>query len=122
VIENDYNDLYFTEMEERRSFKYPPFYRIINLNVKHKDPEIVYHQAAWLANELRKQFGDRVIGPETPLISRIRNYYIRSIMLKFEKDGIAINKAKIVIRDVITQFQTTKLSKGSVVQADVDPY
>jgi primosomal protein N' (replication factor Y) len=122
VIENDYTGLYFTEMEERRSFKYPPFYRIINLNVKHKDPEIVYHQAAWLANELRKQFGDRVIGPETPLISRIRNYYIRSIMLKFEKDGISINKAKNVIRNLITQFQTTKLSKGSVVQADVDPY
>jgi primosomal protein N' (replication factor Y) len=122
VIENDYNDLYFTEMEERRSFKYPPFYRIINLDIKHKDPEIVYHQAAYLATELRKQFGDRVIGPEFPLVARIRNYYIKSIMLKFEKDGISIIKAKAIIREIITQFQTTKLSKGSVVQPDVDPY
>ncbi|MDB5109229.1 MAG: priA [Mucilaginibacter sp.] len=122
VIENDYHDLYFTEMEERKSFKYPPFYRIINLDVKHKDPEIVNNQGIYLANELRKQFGDRVIGPESPLISRIRNYYIKSIMLKFEKDGISINKVKAAIRDVITQFQTTKLSKGSVVQPDVDPY
>jgi len=122
VIENDYNDLYFTEMEERRSFKYPPFYRIINLDVKHRDPEAVYHQSAYLAIELRKHFGDRVIGPEFPLIARIRNYYIRSIMLKFERDGISVNKAKSIIRDVITQFQTTKLSKGSVIQPDVDPY
>jgi primosomal protein N' (replication factor Y) len=122
VIENDYNDLYFTEMEERRSFKYPPFYRIINLDVKHKDPEMLYNQSAYLATELRKHFGDRVIGPEFPLIGRIRNYYIKTIMLKFEKDGISINKAKVIIRDVITQFQTTKLSKGSVVQPDVDPY
>ena len=122
VIENDYADLYFTEMEERRSFKYPPFYRIINLDVKHKDPELVNYQAIYLANELRKQFGDRVIGPEVPLIGRIRNYFIKSIMLKFEKDGISINKAKTIIRDIITQFQTTKLSKGSVVQPDVDPY
>lgn len=122
VIENDYNGLYFTEMEERKSFKYPPFYRIINLDVKHKDAEVVYNQAAYLATELRKHFGDRVIGPEFPLIARIRNYYIRSIMLKFEKDGISINKAKAIVRDVITQFQTTKLSKGSVVQPDVDPY
>jgi primosomal protein N' (replication factor Y) len=121
VIENDYLDLYLTEMEERRSFKYPPFYRIINLDVKHKNPDILYNQAEYLATELRKNFGDRVIGPEFPMINRIRNYYIKSIMLKFEKDGISINRVKAVIRDMITQFQTTKLSKGNVVQVDVDP-
>ncbi len=121
VIENNYNDLYFTEMEERRSFKYPPFYRIINLDVKHKDPAIVNNQADYLAAELRKHFGDRVIGPEFPLVGRIRNYYIKTIMLKFEKDLVSVNKAKTIIRDVITQFQTTKLSKGSIVQPDVDP-
>jgi primosomal protein N' (replication factor Y) len=122
VIENDYSDLYFTEMEERKSFKYPPYYRIINMDIKHKNPEILYNQAEYLANELRKHFGDRVIGPEAPLINRIRNYYIKSIMLKFERDTISIVKAKAIIRDVITQFQTTKLSKGSIVQPDVDPY
>jgi primosomal protein N' (replication factor Y) (superfamily II helicase) len=122
VIENDYHDLYLTEMEERRSFKYPPFYRIINLDIKHKNADVLYNQAEYLATELRKNFGDRVIGPEVPLISRIRNYYIKSIMLKFEKDGISINRVKMVIKDIITQFQTTKLSKGSIVQPDVDPY
>jgi len=122
VIENDYTGLYFTEMEERRNFKYPPFYRIINLDIKHKDPEMVNNQSAYLAVELRKHFGDRVIGPEYPLVGRIRNYYIKSIMLKFEKDAVSIAKAKTIIRDTITQFQTTKLSKGSIVQPDVDPY
>ncbi|MFB9845397.1 replication restart helicase PriA [Mucilaginibacter ginsenosidivorans] len=121
VIENDYKDLYFTEMEERKSFKYPPFYRIINLDVKHKSQDILYNQAEYLATELRKNFGDRVIGPEYPLISRIRNYYIKSIMLKFERDVESINRAKAIIKDVITQFQTTKLSKGAIIQADVDP-
>jgi primosomal protein N' (replication factor Y) len=122
VIENDYSDLYFTEMEERKSFKYPPYFRIIGMDVKHRNPEILYNQAEYLANELRKHFGDRVIGPEAPLINRIRNYYIKSIMLKFERDTISIVKAKAIIRDVITQFQTTKLSKGSIIQPDVDPY
>jgi primosomal protein N' (replication factor Y) len=122
VIENDYQDLYLTEMAERKSFKYPPFYRIINLDIKHKNSDILYNQAEYLATELRKNFGDRVIGPEFPLVGRIRNYFIKSIMLKFEKDGISINRVKAVIRDVITQFQTTKLSKGSIVQPDVDPY
>lgn len=122
VIENDYHDLYFTEMEERKTFKYPPFYRMISLDIKHKNQDIVINQSIYLANELRKQFGDRVIGPESPLINRIRNYYIQSIMLKIEKDGVSINKVKATLRDIITQFQTTKLSKGSVVQPDVDPY
>ncbi|MEO6850273.1 MAG: primosomal protein N', partial [Mucilaginibacter sp.] len=122
VIENDYQDLYFTEMEERKTFKYPPFYRIINLDIKHKNADILYNQAEYLATELRKNFGDRVIGPEFPLVGRVRNYYIKSIMLKFEKDGVSINRVKSVIKDVITQFQTTKLSKGSIVHPDVDPY
>jgi len=123
VIENDYKDLYLTEMNERRGFKYPPFYRLINLDIKHKNPEIVHNQAVYLAKELRSHFGeDRVIGPQAPLVSRIRNFYIQSILLKFEKDTISINKAKALIRDVITQFQTTKLSKGSIIQPDVDPY
>jgi len=122
VIDNDYADLYFTEMTERKSFNYPPFYRLINLDIKHKSQEVLYQQAVYLGNELRKHFGDRVIGPQPPLVSRIRNYYIQSILLKFEKDAISINKAKAIIRDTITQFQTTKLSKGSIVQPDVDPY
>ncbi|OOQ59616.1 replication restart helicase PriA [Mucilaginibacter pedocola] len=122
VIENDYLDLYLTEMEERKSFKYPPFYRIISIDIKHKTPEILYNQAEYLAAELRKHFGERVIGPEPPLVNRIRNYYIKTIMLKFEKDGVSVVKAKALIRDTITQFQTTQLSKGSIVQPDVDPY
>jgi len=122
VIRNDYKELYLTEIEERKSFKYPPFYRIIQMDIKHRDVEKLYHQAEYLAVELRKHFGDRVIGPEYPLISRIRNFYIKSIMLKFEKDNISIVKVKAVIRDVIQEFQTTKLSKGCIVQPDVDPY
>ncbi|PWK77329.1 replication restart DNA helicase PriA [Mucilaginibacter oryzae] len=122
VIENNYLDLYLTEMEERRNFAYPPFYRIINLDIKHKNPDVLSNQATYIAARLREHFGERVIGPEPPLVSRIRNYYIQSIMLKFEKDGISIVKAKSVLRDVITQFQTTKLSTGSIIQPDVDPY
>ncbi|WP_295772508.1 primosomal protein N' [uncultured Mucilaginibacter sp.] len=122
VIRNDYKDLYLTEIDERKNFKYPPFYRIINLDIKHKDADKLYQQAEYLAIELRKHFGDRVIGPEYPLVSRIRNFYIKSIMLKFEKDGISIVKVKSLIRDIIVQFQTTPLSKGCIVQPDVDPY
>ncbi len=122
VIANDYKDLYFTEIEERKTFKYPPFYRIIQFDIKHRDPDQLILQADYLAAELRKHFGDRVVGPEFPLISRIRNFYIKSIMLKFERDTVSLAKVKQIIREVILQYQTTKLSKGSLVQPDVDPY
>lgn len=122
VIRNDYKELYETEIIERKAFKYPPFYRIIQLDIKHKVPEQLYMQAQYLGGELRKHFGDRVIGPEAPLINRIRNYYIQSITLKFEKDTVSIAKAKTILQDVLVQFQTTKLSKGCIVQPDVDPY
>jgi len=122
VIENDYVDLYNTEMPERQNFKYPPFYRLIQMDIKHKDPEILHHQADALARDLRVHFGDRVIGPEYPLVGRIRNYFIKSIIMKFEKDGISLPKVKATIRDVVTHFNTTKLSKGSIIQPDVDPY
>ncbi|OKS87224.1 replication restart helicase PriA [Mucilaginibacter polytrichastri] len=122
VIDNDYAALYKNEIDERKSFKYPPFYRLIQLDIKHKDPDMLYQQAEFLGTELRKHFGDRVIGPEYPLVSRIRNFYIKTIMLKFERDADSLNKAKDIIRAVLLQFQTTKLSKGSLVQPDVDPY
>lgn len=122
VIDNDYAELYKNEIDERKSFKYPPFYRMIQLDIKHKDPDMLYQQAEYLGAELRKHFGDRVIGPEYPLVSRIRNFYIKTIMLKFERDTLSLNKAKDIIKNVMLQFQTTKLSKGSVVQPDVDPY
>jgi primosomal protein N' (replication factor Y) len=122
VIRNDYKELYEIEMIERKAFKYPPYYRIIQLDIKHKVPEQLYIQSEYLGNQLRKHFGDRVMGPEAPLINRIRNYYIRTITLKFEKDTVSIAKVKTILTDVLLQFQTTKLSKGCIVQPDVDPY
>ena len=122
VIANDYKDLYFTELEERKTFKYPPFYRIIQFDIKHRDLDQLILQADYIAGELRKHFGDRVIGPEFPLINRIRSFYIKSITLKFERDSISLAKVKSIIREVILQYQTTRLSKGSLVQPDVDPY
>jgi primosomal protein N' (replication factor Y) len=122
VISNDYTGMYEMEIEERKKFKYPPFYRIIQLDVKNKDPEKLHHQAEYLGTELKKQFGDRVIGPEFPLINRIRNYYIKSVLLKVEKDGISITKVKAALRNILEGYETSPNSKGSIIQIDVDPY
>ncbi|RYE19095.1 MAG: primosomal protein N', partial [Sphingobacteriaceae bacterium] len=121
VIRNDYTEMYHLEMNERLQFKYPPFYRVIQLDVKHKNAEALFHQAEYLGNELKKQFGDRVLGPEYPLINRIRNFYIKTITIKIEKEGTSMVRVKNILKEAILQFQTEKISKGSLIRIDVDP-
>ncbi len=121
VIRNDYAEMYQMEMNERQQFKYPPFYRVVRLDVKHKNAEVLFHQAEYLGNALKKQFGDRVLGPEFPLINRIRNYYIKTIIIKIEKEGTSMVRVKNILKEAILQFQTEKISKGSLIRVDVDP-
>jgi primosomal protein N' (replication factor Y) len=71
---------------------------------------------------LRKQFGERVLGPEQPLVGRIRTYYIQTILLKFERSTVSISKAKEALRNIILHYNSDKLNKSSFLQVDVDPY
>lgn len=121
VIANDYAQMYADEMEERKQFNYPPFTRLIFINVKHKDANVLNVAAQQLANSLRAQLGDRILGPEQPLVARIRNYYIKQIIIKTEKSA-AIQKVKAVLKDTIHNFNAQKDFKSVITQIDVDPY
>ena len=121
VIANDYPQMYADEMEERKQFNYPPFSRLIFINVKHKDANVLNFAAQTLANSLRAQLGNRILGPEQPLVARIRNYYIKQIIIKTEKNA-AIQKVKAVLKDTIKDFNAQKDFKSVITQIDVDPY
>jgi len=121
VIANDYAQMYADEMEERKQFNYPPFSRLIFINVKHKDANVLNFAAQTLANSLRAQLGNRILGPEQPLVARIRNYYIKQIIIKTEKNA-AIQKVKAVLKDTIKDFNAQKDFKSVITQIDVDPY
>lgn len=85
VVANDYAGMYDHQLAEREAFRYPPFYRMINVYMKHREEEEVESVAQWMAVQLRKMFGtERVLGPDKPVISRIQNLYIRKIVLKIE--------------------------------------
>lgn len=122
VIRNEYAEMFDTEILERRNFHYPPLYRLIQLDVKHKDISSLLRIAGSLANILRGQFADRILGPEAPLIARIRNYYIQTILIKIEKEGVSIQKIKEALRDILVNFDSDPSNKGVYIQADVDPY
>ena len=121
VMENNYEQMYEDELEERRQFHYPPFSRLIFINVKHKDANVLNLAAQALANNLRAQLGKRVLGPEQPLVSRVRNYYIKQIILKIEKTA-AMQKVKSVLLDTIKDFNSQKDFRSVIAQIDVDPY
>jgi len=95
---------------------------LIKIEVKHKDNLRVVDCASRLAIQLRQQFGDRVLGPEEPIVGRIRNYYINTLLLKMERASVSISKVKEVLRDVLQRYNTDKLNKGSFLHVDVDPY
>lgn len=122
VIRNDYEEMFNTEIIERRNFHYPPLYRLIKIDVKHKDLSKLHDISSLFAKNLRAQFGKRVLGPEAPMIGRIRNYYIQTILLKVEKEGISVNKIKEALQRILVDFETLPISKGVVMHIDVDPY
>lgn len=121
VMENNYQQMYEDELEERRQFHYPPFSRLIFINVKHKDANVLNLAAQTLANNLRSQLGKRVLGPEQPLVSRVRNYYIKQIILKIERTA-AMQKVKTVLVETIRDFNAQKDFRSVITQIDVDPY
>lgn len=121
VIENDYTDLFNTEIIERKNYNYPPLYRLIQLDVKHKEPGRLAMISNSLAKFLKQLFRERVLGPEAPLISRVRNYYIQTILIKAEKEGTSIVKIKEALYQAIQKFEAEPANKGILIQIDVDP-
>lgn len=122
VIDNDYEGMFMAEVTERKHYAYPPFYRLINIDLKHKDQQVSANAAARLAVLLREQLGGRVLGPEVPLVGRVRNYYIHSILLKIERTGVSMAKVKDAVKELIHFFSANKENKGVRIQVDVDPY
>jgi primosomal protein N' (replication factor Y) len=121
VIENKYLEMYHDELEERKRFNYPPFIKLIFINIKHKDADLLNVAAQQFATALRQQLGSRVLGPEQPMVSRIRNYYIKQVIIKNDKNT-SITKVKSVLKEVVLKFQTEKEFRGVNFQIDVDPY
>ena len=70
------------QLQERYNFKYPPFYRVIKITLKHRDYNKVEHASDWFAKSLRNYLKQHVLGPEFPPVSRIRNQYLKNILVK----------------------------------------
>jgi primosomal protein N' (replication factor Y) len=112
--------MYRQEIFERKSYYYPPFYRLIYLTLKHRDKQVIERAANYLAEQLRQPFGNRVLGPEMPYVSRIYNKYIFEIKLKLEREASPA-KFKEMLRDKIVDFKAEPDFKQVQVVINVDP-
>lgn len=119
VSTNDYEGMYTDQINERRLFKYPPLHRILKITFKHRDYGKVEDASAWFAKSLRLAFKDDVLGPEFPAVSRIRNQYLKNVVLKIKKDQ-PLGKTKEYIRKIEKSFDTIGQFKGVRVIYNVD--
>jgi primosomal protein N' (replication factor Y) len=121
VMEHDFKGFYETEIQERKLFFYPPYYKMIHLTLRNTDERKLNAAAQNLAVKLRLVFKERVVGPEFPVIKRIQNFFIKEIKIKIEKDA-SDRKVKDKIQEMIDLFYAEADNKSSRLSIDVDPY
>jgi primosomal protein N' (replication factor Y) len=120
LITNDFKSYARRQLMDRNSFLYPPYTRLIEIIIKHKQKEVMDMAGDHLTGALKKQLGVRVMGPEYPVISRIRNHYLKRILLKIEKEKSIVEVKEFVIKCI----EETKMHddyKSLIISVDVDP-
>jgi primosomal protein N' (replication factor Y) len=120
ITVNDYWQMFYDQMTERQLFRYPPFRRLINVYLRHRDDQLLEHLATETGERLRSIFGDRVLGPERPPVSRIQSLYIRKIMLKIEHQA-PITQVREALLSIQNQILMLPIAKNLNIYYDVDP-
>lgn len=121
VKHHDFKGFYEMEIADREKYSYPPFTRVVNIYIKHKDAAAVDAIAVAYAKRLISVFGNRVLGPEKPFVSRVSTWYLQSIMLKVES-GASMRKVKGILRDIYVGMAENPMMKQAIVYYDVDPF
>jgi len=120
VIDNNYIKSYKDILLERRNFNYPPYYRLLEIKLKYKEYNLLNEASDVLAQLLRDQFGKNVLGPEYPIVSRIKNQFIKSILVKIARDK-SLLKTKEILAEQVSSFKKLKSYKSVQIILDVDP-
>lgn len=121
VIDNNYQEMYDSQILERRNFHYPPFYRLIKFSLKHKDFHLLNNAAQEFTSLLRSEFGTAVLGPEYPMVSKVRGLFLKDTMLKLPKAKSNV-QMKSIIRKAINQFRDNRTYNSVRLVINVDPY
>lgn len=119
VVHANYLALFHDQMAERKTFHYPPTYRLITVYLKHRDDAVVDHAAQHYAALLRPFFHDDLLGPDRPVVSRVQLQYIRKLMVKIPPtlSSMSVRRSLLSARDVLHEY---KVYRGVTVYFDVE--
>ena len=117
---HDYEQLYRSQLGERELFHYPPFHRLICVQLRHHDAKRAEEAASILQQRLSLIFGNRVSGVVVPSVARLQAYHIRHVLLRIEQ-GASLSGAKQRLRQAIDYTLSQQEAKGIQILIDVDP-
>ncbi|MDI6047152.1 replication restart helicase PriA [Flavobacterium yafengii] len=121
VTNNDYLGMYKEQLYDRQIYKYPPYFRIIKLTLKQRDFDKLKEGSMWLYQVMSQNLNMPVLGPEEPAISRIRNEYIRTIIIKIPQNASIVNTKK-TIQKMLNSFEAVAQYRAIKVTSNVDFY
>ncbi len=119
VVNMNYNAMFNQQVLDRQTFKYSPFYKIIQIRLKHKNFETLRDGANWMAGMLKNQLAVEVLGPEEPAINKIRNEYIKVIMIKMLNNS-NVATVKTLLKRQLESFDTISQYRSIKVNINVD--
>ena len=119
VASGDYHAMALKELEERRTYGYPPYSHLVRIMLRHSDYDLLRHGAHHYATLLRKKFGTRVMGPVSSALEMLRGEHRAEIIIKIES-GASMQKARRMIREAITEGEKTKSYSSIKLSIDVD--
>lgn len=120
VMRNDYEQLYYDQLAERQLFRYPPYYRLVYVYLKHRKEEVLDMAADMMAAQLRAGLGDRVLGPDKPPVARIQTLFIKKMIVKVEQTA-SMSKVRNYLLAVQRAVMADERFRSLVVYYDVDP-
>ncbi|MFH6944886.1 primosomal protein N' [Flavobacterium sp. FlaQc-50] len=121
VTTNNYIGMYKEQLYDRQIYKYPPYFRIIKLTLKHRDFDKLKEGSMWLYQVLSQNLNMPVLGPEEPAINRIRNEYIRTILIKIPQN-LPLGSTKKTIQKMLNSFEAVGQYRPIKVVINVDFY
>ena len=120
VVNNDYTSLYKDIIAERQAFHYPPYYRLINVFLKHRHDGVVHTASIEMGSRLRQWFGGRVLGPDKPAVAKVKSQNIRKLVLKLE-NGIDMKRVREYLLLAQSQMLDDKRYASLQIYYDADP-
>ncbi len=122
VVDHNVVGFLDTQLQDRELFTYPPFARLIEITLKHTDRNISRHAAEWIAEKARQEIkGTRIMGPGEPMISKIRNEFLYTILIKIPRNQGKLTAIKTTLGDIADRLYQDKTFRNVSVVFDVDP-